>query len=180
MHIGYRLPYMASTLCMCFITSAPIASADEPQSNRTLQVSGTGMDLLNGAVVHSKKSTPTGEIQRSTEIVVLEGDLKGRVLYHVTTVIDTKKGTLVNTGNQVFSGTVLGSEPVMLHDSKFRFDVNLNTGAESGLVFLDDPIAGPPVRCDLKVTGTGKTADGNPTFSYTGTCRFGRSKSGHP
>jgi hypothetical protein len=150
MHIGYRLPYMASTLCMCFITSAPIASADEPQSNRKLQVSGTGMDLLNGAVVHSKKSTPTGEIQRSTEIVVLEGDLKGRVLYHVTTVIDTKKGTL------------------------------LNTGAESGLVFLDDPIAGPPVRCDLKVTGTGKTADGNPTFSYTGTCRFGRSKSGHP
>jgi hypothetical protein len=163
---------MASTLCVCLITSAPVASADEPQSSRTLQVSGTGMDLLNGALVHSKESTPTGEVQRSTEIVVLEGDLKGRVLYHVTTVIDTKKGTLVNTGNQVFSGTVLGSEPVMLLDSKFRFDVNLKTGAESGLVFLDDHIAGPPVQCDLKVTGTGKTADGNPKFSYTGTCTF--------
>src|SRR5689334_2036369 len=154
MHADSRIAATTSTLCLCFVTSVPIASADQTRTNRALEVRGTGMDLLNGAVVHSKKSTPTGEVQRSTEIVVLEGDLKGRVLYHVTTVIDTKKGTLVNTGNQVFSGTVLDSEPVMLHDSKFRFDVNLNTGAESGLVFLDDPIAGPPVRCDLKVTGT--------------------------
>jgi hypothetical protein len=30
------------------------AMADEPIVNRTVQVSGTGTDLLNGAVVHSK------------------------------------------------------------------------------------------------------------------------------
>ena len=115
-------------------------------------------------------------IQRGTEIVELSGDLNGKVLYHVTTVIDNQKGTLVNTGNQVFSGTIAGSEPVMIHDSRFRFEVNLATGADSGSVYLFDHIAGPHVRCELKATGTGKTADGNPTFSYTGTCRFGSEK----
>ena len=61
----------------------------------------------------------------------------------------------------------------MIHDSKFRFEVNLATGADSGSVFLFDHIAGPQVRCELKVTGTGKAPDGNPTFRYTGTCKFG-------
>lgn len=61
----------------------------------------------------------------------------------------------------------------MIHDSKFRFQVNPVTGADSGRVYLFDHIAGPQVRCELKVTGTGKTADGNPAFSYTGTCKFG-------
>jgi hypothetical protein len=63
--------------------------------------------------------------------------------------------------------------PVMIHDSKFRFEVNLATGAESGSVYLFDHIAGPHVKCELKVAGTGKNPDGNPTFSYTGTCQFG-------
>jgi hypothetical protein len=147
--------------------------ADEPVAKRTLQVSGTGTDLLNGAIAHTKKPTATGVIQKGAEIVELNGDLNGKILYHVTTTIDTKKGTLVNTGDQVFSGTVAGSEPVMIHDSKFRFEVNLATGAESGSVYLFDHIAGPRVRCELKVTGTGKTADGNPTFNYTGTYTFG-------
>jgi hypothetical protein len=150
------------------------AKADE--ARRTLQVSGTGTDLLNGAIVHSKKSTANGMVQKATEIVDLRGDLNGKVLYHVTTVIDNQKGTLVNTGDQVFSGTIGGSEPVMIHDSKFRFEANLATGAESGSVYLFDHIAGPWVRCELKVTGTGKTGDGNPTFSYTGTCRLGSEK----
>jgi hypothetical protein len=149
------------------------ARADEAGTIRTVQVSGTGTDLLNSAVVHSKKQTATGVVQHGTEIVELGGDLNGKVLYHVTTVINTQKGTLTNTGDQVFSGTVKGSEPVMIRDSRFRFDVNLATGAETGSVYLFDHIAGPPVRCELKVTGTGKTADGNPTFSYTGNCRFG-------
>ena len=149
------------------------ANADEAAVRRTLQVSGTGTDLLDGAIVHSKKSTANVMVQNGTEIVDLRGDLNGKVLYHVTTVIDNQKGTLVNTGDQVFSGTIGGSEPVMIHDSKFRFEVNLATGAESGSVYLSDHIAGPWVRCELKVTGTGKTGDGNPTFSYTGTCRFG-------
>ena len=152
--------------------------ADEPAQNRTVQVSGTGTDLLNAAIVHSKKPTATGVIQRSTEIVELSGDLTGRILYHVTTEIDNHKNTLVNTGDQVFSGTIAGSEPVMIHDSKFRFVVNLSTGADSGSVYLFDHIAGPHVKCELKVTGTGKTADGNPMFSYTGTCKFGSERIG--
>ena len=33
---------------------------------------------------------------------------KDRVLYHVTSVFDFVKGTLVNTGDQVFSGNDCG------------------------------------------------------------------------
>ncbi len=157
-------------------TIGSAALADEPIVKHSVQVSGTGTDLLNGAIVHSKKPTATGVIQRGTEIVELSGDLNGKILYHVTTIIDNQKGTLVNSGDQVFSGTIAGSEPVMIHDSKFRFEVNLATGAESGSVYLFDHIAGPHVRCELTVTGTGKTADGNPTFRYTGTCGFGSVK----
>jgi hypothetical protein len=47
--------------------------------------------------------------------VELRGDLNGKVLYHVTTELDYTKGTLVKTGDQVFSGTIVGSEPVMIH-----------------------------------------------------------------
>ena len=156
-------------LCVA-VLSAVLLGATPP---RTIQVKGTGTDLLNGAVIHSKTKTATGLTQRSTEIVVLDGDLNGRVLYDVTTVIDDKAGTLVNTGNQVFSGTIAGSEPVMIHDSRFRFEVNLKTGSERGSVYFTDPIAGPPVRCELQVVGTGKSASGNPNFKYTGTCTFG-------
>jgi len=162
----------ASLLCACSLLMPRGAPADGATRGRTVHVTGTGTDLANAMLVHSKTSTPQVQTQRSTEIVNLEGDLKGKVLYHVTTVIDTQKKLLVNTGDQVFSGTVAGSEPVMLHDSKFRFEVNLATGAEHGSVFLVDHIAGPRVRCTLEVTGTGQTAEGNPTFSYTGTCRF--------
>lgn len=158
------------------MTLAGSAMGDEAETQRRIQVRGTGMDLLNGAVVHSKKPTPTGMIQKGTEVVELSGDLSGKVLYHVTTVIDNQKGTLTNTGDQVFSGTIAGSEPVMLHDSRFHFEVNLTTGAEKGSVYLFDRIAGPDVRCELTVTGTGKSADGNPTFRYTGYCRFGSHK----
>jgi hypothetical protein len=160
------------------LASGGTAIADEAERNRTVQVSGTGTDLLNSAVVHSKKPTDTGTIQRGTEIVELTGDLIGKVLYHVTTIIDNQKGTLTNTGDQVFSGTIRGSEPVMIRDSRFRFDVNLATGAETGSVYLFDHIAGPRVRCELTVKGTGMTVDGNPTFSYTGNCRFDREKAG--
>jgi hypothetical protein len=163
-------------LATVMVTSASGVIADEAGTNRTIQVSGTGTDLLNGAVVHSKKPTPTGTMQKGTEIVELNGDLSGKILYHVTTVIDNQKATLTNTGDQVFSGTIAGSEPVMIHDSRFRFEVNLATGAESGSVYLVDRIAGPLVKCKLKVTGTGKSADGNPAFRYAGNCRFGPDK----
>lgn len=154
---------LAVTLCA---SSAFAATA------RTIQVKGTGYDQLNGAVVHSKRKTATGTIQHSTEIVVLDGDLHGRVLYQVTSVIDERAGILVNSGNQVFSGTIAGSLPVMLYDSRFRFYVNLKTGEEHGSVYFSDHIAGPRVQCNLQVVGTGKRADGDPAFKYAGTCTF--------
>jgi len=147
-------------------------SGEHRAVTRTVQVNGSGIDQLSGAIVHSKQPTSTGVIQRSTETVELTGDLRGRVLYHVTSVFDFKAGTLVNTGDQVFSGTIAGSEPVLLHDSKFRFDGDLNSGEDTGSVYLLDHIAGPRVECILKVIGTGKNQDGNPTFTYSGQCRF--------
>ena len=53
----------------------------------------------------------------------------------------------------------------MIHDGQFRFEVNLDTGAESGQVYLLDHIAGPKVRCRVDVVGTGMNAAGNPTFT---------------
>jgi hypothetical protein len=149
--------------------SAASRNHDHPT---TVNVAGSGVDGLNNAIVHSQELTATGKIQRSTETVELNGDLKGRVLYHVTSVFDFVHGTMVNTGDQVYSGTVAGSAPVMIHDDQFRFEVNLVTGEESGRVYLLDHIAGPKVRCSLHVVGTGVTAEGNPTFDYTGVCTF--------
>ncbi len=154
---------VAGTLCITPAFAVPVG---------TVHVKGTGADLLNRAFVYSKQKTPSGVIQRSTEIVELNGDLHGKVLYQVTSVIDERAGTLVDTGDQVFSGVIAGSAPVMIHDARFRFVVNLRTGADHGTVYLTDHIAGPPVQCILQVTGTGKRADGNPTFKYSGTCRF--------
>jgi hypothetical protein len=142
------------------------------RDTRTIKVAGSGVDDLNHALVHWKKPTATGMIQQSTEIVELTGDLKGRVLYHVTSVFDFVNGTLVNTGDQVYSGTIGSSAPVMIHDDQFRFDVNLITGSEAGEVFLFNHIAGPKVRCKLAIVGTGLTSEGNPMFDYTGTCTF--------
>src|SRR5687768_11354309 len=141
-------------------------------ATQTVHVAGSGVDLLTTALVHSKESTPNGMIQKSTEIVELKGDLNGRVLYHVTSTFDFVNGTLVNTGDQVFSGTIAGSLPVMIHDDQFRFEVNLTTGAETGRVYFLNHIAGPKVRCRLDVTGTGSNSDGNPTFDYRGECTF--------
>jgi hypothetical protein len=140
----------------------------------TRPVSGTAVHFFTTALIHSQKSTAVGMIQRSTDIIELSGDLQGRVLYHPTSVFDFVQGTLVNTGNQVFSGTVLGSAPVMLHDDEFRFVVDLKTGnTESGEVHLSDRIAGPKIRCDLFVVGSGtKTPEGNAIVDYSGTCTF--------
>jgi hypothetical protein len=138
----------------------------------TIAVAGNGVDLLDGAIVHSTKTTANGKIVRSTETVELSGDLRGRVLYHVTSVFDFVNGTLVNTGEQVFSGTIAGSEPVLIYDDQFRFEVNLITGGESGKVYLVSHLAGEKVRCLLDVVGTGFNPAGNPTFTYTGSCTF--------
>lgn len=139
---------------------------------RVVPVAGNGVDLNNSAIVHSEIKTATGTTRRSTAVVELNGDLHGKVLYQVTSVIDPSRGTLVNTGDQVYSGTIAGSEPVMIHDNRFRFEANLATGVEHGSVYLSNPIAGPKVHCRLQVQGTGHDADGNPTFSYVGKCTF--------
>lgn len=174
------ISFRAAHLVSAVVLSIGLAEAHEgrdpadarPDTVTTVSVAGSGEDQLSTAIVHSQEATPTGKIQKSTEIVELRGDLKGFVLYHVTSVFDFAAGTLVNTGDQVFSGTIAGSAPAMLHDDQFRFRVNLATGEESGKVFLFDHIAGPKVRCKLDVVGTGLTAEGNPTFDYRGTCTF--------
>lgn len=148
------------------------AAARSDRGTTTLKVAGSGFDDLKNAIVHWQKPTTTGMIQQSTEIVELSGDLRGRVLYHVTSVFDFVSGTLVNTGDQVYSGTIASSAPVMVHDDQFRFEVNLVTGEETGQVVLFNHIAGPKVRCKLEVTGTGVNAQGNPTFDYSGECTF--------
>lgn len=111
-------------------------------------------------------------IQRSTDTVDLDGDLIGRVLYHPVSVFDFAGGTLVNTGDQVFSGTVLGFGPVLLHDDQFRFEVDLATGATFGKAHFSNRLAGPNIRCELEIVGTGLTAEGNATVDYTGACRI--------
>ena len=167
---------MAALFISCAESRAAgnVSEAEAHSRPRTVPVSGSGLDFLNTTIVHSQVPTPTGMIQKSTETVELTGDLKGRVLYHVTSVFDFVHGTLVNTGDQVYSGTIAGSAPVLIHDDQFRFEVNLVTGEESGQVYLFNHIAGPKVRCTLNVVGTGVNGEGNPTFDYTGECRFRR------
>src|SRR5687768_15865479 len=160
----------AAIVLVCAAASA--GRVPQEQKSTTRPVSGKAVHYFTTSIVHSETPTATGKVLRSTDIVELSGDLKGRVLYQPTTVIDTVKGTLVNTGHQVFSGTVLGSEPVLLHDDRFRFAVDLKPGGkEAGEVHLTNRLAGAKVRCDLVIVGSGaKTAEGNGIVEYRGTC----------
>ena len=139
-----------------------------------LPVSGTGVHYFSTAIVHAQSPTERGMLQWSSDIVTLEGDLTGHLLYHPTSTFDFDEGTLVNTGIQFFSGTVLGSEPVILHDDRFRFEVDLETGETTGAVYLgrsrDAPPEAPWFACDLVIVGTGLTADGDASFAYEGSC----------
>lgn len=173
--------FVRSALTLLLTCTASIASADTSPSSwekscrseafECSRVSGTGIHYFTTAMIHAVTRTPTGIVQRSTDIIDLEGDLSGRVLYHPVSVFDFAAGTLVNTGDQVFSGTVLGGEPVLIYDDSFRFDVNLFTGETTGQVRLDQPIAGGRTECHLDIVGTGKTAAGDAMVNYTGTCR---------
>jgi hypothetical protein len=143
------------------------------------QVSGTGVHYFSTQIVHQETPTESGMTQRSSDIVRLEGDLEGFVLYHPVAEFDFEAGTLVVTGRQFFSGTVAGSDPVLLHDDRFRFDVELETGETTGSVhFGRSADAGgdaPWFDCELTVTGTGTTPDGDAEVAYQGTCRPGTS-----
>lgn len=145
----------------------------------TIRISGSGVDLASEAIVHSEESTPNGMIRRLTEIVKLTGNLSGYVLYQPTQEFDYANNTLLVTGTNFFSGTIAGSDPVLLRSDESRFEVDLATGAETGKVHLtrsnDAPDKGRWFDCDLVVVGTGATPEGNPTFDYSGTCtRRGR------
>jgi hypothetical protein len=138
-------------------------------------VAGSGVHAFSTSIVHAQEETSaSGMIQRSSDVVTLTGDLSGHLLYHPTSAFDYAKGTLVNTGTQVFSGTVLDSPPVILHDDRFRFEVDLETGATIGEVHLgrssDAPHAGYWYECHLQIVGTGLTPEGDATFSYRGEC----------
>ena len=156
------------------LATAACAGATEPndRGTRWVAVSGTGVHYFSSAMIHSQSYTRTGLIQYSTDTVELDGDIKGRVLYHPKSVFDFDAGTLVNTGNQVFSGTVLGSKPVLLHDDSFRFDVNLFTGETRGVIFLEERLAGSRIRCRLEAFGTAGAPGEDVTINYTGFCRM--------
>lgn len=174
------LSVFASPLAPCMLSQSlhaeppsggPVPAA-EAQSDRWIEVSGVGTHLFTTAVIHATSPTPNGFIQRSTDIVELEGDLVGRVLYHVTSEFDFAAGRLVNKGDQVFSGTVLGSAPVMLHDAEFRVEVDLAGQSTSGRMFLVDHLAGPKIRCELEIFGEGETTRaGDAVVDYVGRCR---------
>jgi hypothetical protein len=161
-----------------FLTSAAtVVFADDKEScsdrpgYERVEVSGTGVHDFNTVIVHRSKQTGSGKREITTDTIELWGDLEGRVLYQPRSVYDFNKSTLVNTGNQVFSGTVLGSRPVMLFDDAFRFEVNLLTGAVRGEVYLTEMLSGPRMSCELVVTGDGTPPiDNRPEFSYEGFC----------
>jgi hypothetical protein len=154
----------------------------------TFEVSGSGVDLATEAIVHSEQATPTGVVKRLTEIVRLDGDLNGYVLYQPIQVFDFAANTLVVTGTNTFSGTIAGSDPVTLRSDEARFEVDLASGAETGSVRLtrsnDAPEPASWFECDLVVVGTGQTSEGNPTFDYRGVCtrhgRSGQARAGRP
>ena len=170
-----RVACTATILCALGIAIVHPRALAVATSQRTLHVSGHGVDRMDGALVHSEQKTPAGLTRISTAVVELEGDLQGRVLYQVTTRIDSAQGTLTNTGRQVYSGTIAGSEPVMLYDDRFVFEANLATGTEHGQVYLLHHLGSPAVRCRLEVSGTGKDTRDNPTFTYAGDCVFAAS-----
>lgn len=152
--------------------SASVAAA---ASSPPIPVSGSAVFFASTAVVHSEEPTETGMIQRSTAVVKLSGDVSGWVLFHPTSVFDFVNGTLVNTGTQIFAGTIAGSDPVVLHDDQFRFDVDLATGATVGeIVFSrsnDAPHKGGWYECRLGMVATGMTPEGDITSDLSGTCR---------
>ena len=162
-----------------FLTSAAtVVFADDDDEScdgrpgyERIAISGGGIHDFSTQIVHRTKQTGCGKREITTESIELWGDLEGRVLYQPRGVYNFNKGTLVNTGNQVFSGTVKGSRPVMLYDDAFRFEVNLFTGAVHGEVYLTQPISGPRMSCELTVTGDGAQPGEQPEFSYSGFCR---------
>lgn len=165
-------------LSILFLTGAltvVFAGQQEDHDNRPgyerVTISGGGLHDFGSQIVHRSQETSSGNLEETTESIDLWGDLEGRVLYQPRSVYDFNKGTLVNTGNQVFSGTVKGSRPVMLFDNAFRFEIDLSTKAVRGKVYLTQHVAGPRISCELTVTDDGvRQSDKQPLFKYEGVC----------
>ena len=153
-------------------TTGACAAQPTEQFYKWFDVSGTAIHYFDNTILHSENPTNTGVRKYVTETVELFGDVEGRVLYQPVTNINLDENTLVNRGNQVFSGTIMGIGPVMLHDDSFRFEIDLETGATVGKVFLSNRIAGPFMRCRLDIVGTGMTPEGNGLADYSGKCRM--------
>jgi hypothetical protein len=173
---------MISALALLVATACYADMGHKNENGPWKEVSGTAVHYFDdvpgrNVITHDVTPTETGMKQQTTDTIDLFGDLEGRVLYQPRTVINFVEGTLVNTGNQVFSGTVLGEGPVLLHDDLFRFDVNLRTGETVGKVYLVNHVDSPTVDCVLEIIGTGFTQEGNGLAEYSGRCRF-RGKAG--
>lgn len=158
---------LATLLLLMILSATSLAS----ENYEWRDVSGTAIHYFSTAVLHSERPTATGVVQRTTDTIELEGDIRGRVLYHPTTRINQQEGMLINRGHQVFSGTVLGQGPVLLHDDEFKFEVNLATGETVGTARLKDRLAGPITRCLLDIIGTGMTEQGDGLANYSGRCK---------
>lgn len=149
------------------------AFADQ-QNGHWQDISGTAIHYASTSMPHPNtyQPTTTGFTLISTDFVELSGDLEGRGLFQPFTTFDGVENTIVNTGHQVFSGTVLGSHPVMLYDEDFSFLIDLDTGETTGEILLIDPLAGPRVRCIFSMQSTGQDAAGNNLSDYSGQCRI--------
>ncbi len=158
------------------VAQADDDDCDEKDGYKRVEVNGVGTHYFDSLVVHKSRPTENGLRQTATETIDLTGDLEGRVLYQPTSVIDYAAGTMVNTGKQVFSGTILGGKPVMIFDDEFRFDVNLFTGEVRGKVYLTDRVSGPKAVCELEVTGTAPPNAAAADFAYSGYCKIKRRK----
>ncbi len=165
--------FFATALLVAGVASPAIADDDDDcdTASRWVQVSGTAIHYFTNVIEHSERPTKNGVVTRTTETIDLEGDLVGRVLYQPRSRINQVAGTIVNTGRQVFSGTILGSKPVLLFDDEFRFEVDVFNRTTVGKVFLNDRIAGPRIKCELDIVGTGATPEGNGLASYSGRCK---------
>lgn len=154
-----------------FTGSSVEAEAFSPRDKRWSPVSGSAIHYFPNAILHSSEDTDNGKVERSTDTIDLTGDINGRIVYHVTSEFDYQASLLTNTGHQVFSGTIMGSDPVLLLDDNFIFTVDLNTGETLGKVYLLRSLAGPRIQCKLTVVGTGFDSAGNGLAEYSGLCR---------
>ena len=169
------IPGLAAALAGTAILTSSAAIAG---SEKTVSVSGSGIDIASEAIIHSELTTPTGMIRMLTEIVELTGDVNGKVLYQATQEFDFAANTLVVTGENVFSGTIAGSDPVILRSDESRFEVDLATGEETGgAPHSQQRCPGQGILVRLRPPGRRNRPDtgGKPTFDYSGTCtRKGR------